>query len=75
MREANYKFDLKECPFCGGRAKLINEVRGVTVENKVSYVMCDDCMASTKMFQISTRHSSDEKAVEAWNRREGEHNG
>ena len=59
------KIELLPCPFCGGKAQLLHEHRGITY----SYVICMKCAAQTDIFQISTEHSSDEKAVAAWNRR------
>ena len=54
--------ELKPCPFCGGEAKLDHLV-------KSSIVWCKCCMASTKSMEFSPEYASDEKAIEAWNRR------
>lgn len=59
---------LKPCPFCGGEARLRHENFGV---DKYSYCQCVNsaCEAKTRNVMISTLFSSDEKAVEIWNRR------
>ena len=49
--------ELKPCPFCGGKARFINKYKGMR------WVVCDYCLCETDLF------STDEKAVEAWNRR------
>ena len=61
--------ELKPCPFCGGGAQLDHDRVGVGVYSKVR---CIKCYCSTKKFGISTKVSSDELAVEAWNKRVGE---
>lgn len=58
--------ELKPCPFCGGQAQLDHEGTGRNVYSKVR---CMKCYCVTKGFMISTEHSSDEKAIEAWSRR------
>lgn len=52
---------LKPCPFCGGKAALKGDF--------FSLVKCEECGAETRKVEISKKYSSDEKAVEAWNRR------
>lgn len=53
------KIELKPCPFCGGKAAVINS--GVMIGQV--YIACRDCYANTKS------DSTVEKAMEAWNRR------
>lgn len=60
------KEELKPCPFCGEEARLINKCAAF---EKVSCVICTKCGARTKDFSISTKWSSDQEAIEAWNRR------
>lgn len=50
---------LKKCPFCGGKAIL-----GTMPYNGWFRVMCAGCCAS------SAKYSTEERAAEAWNRRE-----
>lgn len=54
--------ELKPCPFCGGEAKLDRATHS-------SLVYCKECRASTKLIDFSPEYASDEKAIEAWNRR------
>lgn len=55
---------LKPCPFCGGMGVLNNEEC-----RTVSYVKCLTCGAETGLVKVSAEYSSDDKAIEAWNRR------
>ena len=54
--------ELKPCPFCGGEAKLEHL-------SKSSMVYCLSCKASSKLIEYAPDYASDEKAIEAWNRR------
>ncbi len=54
--------ELKPCPFCGGKATLY------TKTPYASYVKCQICGAKTDLVKISTECSSDERAIEVWNR-------
>lgn len=65
--------ELKPCPFCGGKAELACDN---TCGNKgsfnwviISFVRCINCGAVGQKFEINRKYSSDEKAIEAWNRR------
>ena len=49
--------ELKPCPFCGGKAKVIKTYEGMR------WVVCDDCLCETDLF------NTDVKAINAWNRR------
>ena len=57
--------DLKPCPFCGGKASLRHDHAGFGA----SYVQCEKCGLESIKFLKSFEYSSDEKAVEFWNRR------
>lgn len=55
---------LKPCPFCGGMGVLNNEKNRI-----VSFVKCLSCGAETGLVRLSAEYCSDDKAIEAWNRR------
>lgn len=56
-------FELKSCPFCGGKARLF-------VSDGVR-VICSKCYASTQIMsdEIECDSNAVETVVEAWNRR------
>lgn len=60
---------LKPCPFCGGEAELQYGGRGDRESAGMSFVRCKGCCAIGKKFEVSRKYSSDEEAIEAWNRR------
>lgn len=52
--------ELKPCPFCGGKAKILKMTFG-----GVSYqVICGSCSAN-----LDQRFAYEDEAIEAWNRR------
>ena len=55
--------ELRECPFCGGEAELVNY--GLT--GKFEVVQCVDCGARTRVFDPDIKRG--ESVIEAWNRR------
>ena len=58
--------ELKPCPFCGYEA----EISGGRFDGKAtSYVMCKRCGAMGEFFFVSPKYASDDRAIEAWNRR------
>ena len=60
--------ELKSCPFCGGEAELKHQTYAIS--NVVySYVICKECGASTATIKQSPSICSDDKAIEAWNKR------
>ncbi len=62
--------NLKNCPFCGGDAHLIHEVRShEMLYPNGSSIECKDCGAKGQWFPVDTAYSSDEKAIAAWNKR------
>ena len=60
---------LKPCPFCGGEAELQYGGNGSREAAGMSFVRCKGCGAIGQKFEVCRRYSSDEKAIEAWNRR------
>lgn len=56
-------FELKPCPFCGGKARLF--------VNGGVRVLCSKCYARTKILTDELEYSSNavEAVIEAWNRR------
>ena len=61
--------DLKMCPFCGGEAKLGFGGEGSATAKGMSFVRCEKCGAMGAKFMMDRTYSSDEKAIEAWNKR------
>lgn len=72
--------ELKRCPFCGGKAEMCNSVGGL---GKFWYVRCKKCYSRGSEVYESRRKLEPEeeyaaikgaweKAIKAWNRREGD---
>ena len=61
------EYDLLPCPFCGGKAELINNM----FESGV-YVKCLNCDTQSAFTRISACYCANDKAVEKWNRRVSE---
>ena len=57
--------ELKPCPFCGGEAELNHEFMPI----EKSYVRCRKCDINGQAFGKAFGYASDDKAIEAWNRR------
>jgi Lar family restriction alleviation protein len=57
---------LKPCPFCGGRADIIDVEEPSNIGGKV--VQCSECEASTRVW-FPIKDSVDRILREAWNRR------
>ena len=57
-RGLNVNDELKPCPFCGGKAMMVNW--------DADWVECSVCHARSEGFTV---YSSKELAKEAWNRR------
>ena len=58
--------ELRECPFCGGGGKIMHNNYG---SSTYSYVKCEKCKCATDEIKSAPEYCSDEKAAEAWNRR------
>ena len=60
--------EIRPCPFCGSKAKLEHGYLGA---KQTSYVKCQnfECGVKGKDYTISVSYTSDECAVEMWNRR------
>lgn len=56
-------FELKPCPFCGGKARLL--------VNGGVRVICTRCYVSTRVLkdELESASSAVELSVEAWNKR------
>lgn len=63
--------ELKPCPFCGGEAEL-EHIR--ISHSDYSRIRCVKCIAKTELIIKSFTYSSDERAAEAWNRRDDNEN-
>ena len=57
---------LKNCPFCNGKAMMQWQPTKEDVRFTYSWVVCTNCFAQSGTFL------SAERAIEAWNRREGD---
>lgn len=58
---------IKECPFCGGSAKLYKA--SDDHEEYGYYVECTKCLASTSVVEIEKDSGADIIAIEKWNKR------
>lgn len=56
--------ELKQCPFCGGKAKML-EVKGFRKEIVSASVVCEKCGVSTNNYKTK------KVAVKSWNQRLG----
>ena len=57
--------NLKQCPFCGGRA----EIKITHVPPEKAWAGCTRCDATSAVFTANIYSSAINDAVEAWNRR------
>ena len=68
--------DLKQCPFCGGEAKLYSNF-STKADHYYIYVQCATCYARGKTVKsqypaaIGINGTAGQEAISAWNRREG----
>lgn len=71
------EFQLKACPFCGGRPVIEGSQRGFIdgVSTHVCYIRCHDCNARSPRVNLhdygctSTSHQAIREVAEAWNGR------
>ena len=62
--------EIKNCPFCGGKAELQH---GTLIGGKTtSYVMCLKCRAKTDSIIAKPSLCSDDEAIKSWNKRANE---
>lgn len=62
-RPSNKRPKLKDCPFCGGKAVLINAKGMVRIH-------CEDCLVDTRTFVPRSVYDNTElNAIAAWNMR------
>ena len=59
--------EMKKCPFCGGKAELVDVNMGHGAYGAA--VQCEECGCRTHAFCARLDWCANEKAIEAWNRR------
>lgn len=70
--------ELKPCPFCGGKARLYDELANISHGACIKryYVVCDTCYASGGEANDFNAKNGDYEslAIELWNRRANDEN-
>ena len=65
--------DLKACPFCGGKAKIVTGISACFPKRPTAYIACEICKASTRIVaDLECDGSFICKVIELWNERAGE---
>ena len=65
--------DLKPCPFCGGKAKIVTDITKSVPNYPTAYIECEICSASTcSIADLEWDGSFIWKVIELWNERAGE---
>ena len=65
-------YNLKACPFCGGRPYIESNSRGFVkgISCRVAYVRCTECNTRTARFPVSIgQRVAVDAAVNRWNSR------
>ena len=61
------KIELKPCPFCGGKARVV--IKSFDVFMNGAFVICEKCGARTDLIETNAEYSAKDRAVEYWNKR------
>ena len=65
--------DLKPCPFCEGKAKMVTSITRSLPNYPSAYIVCEICRASTQcVADLKQDGSFILKVIELWNERAGD---
>lgn len=68
MNEEACKYELMECPFCGGKARRHEVGQDDDLNAGGNYIACDDCLACTELV-FPCGEDPEPKLRELWNKR------